>query len=420
MNLPPALHKITLTLYGKVIAAALESGRHHIVDMGICHGTQQFAANQQQKVTFSHGKAFQIGFLNFHGRNNGMVIRHILIGNGQRNQGIEITAGINGRQLCRQMDKDDCGFLHIRSQKAAVSTGIGQQLLFIEGLGIFQSLLGRIAEDPVCLPLQGGQVIELRGIFLLLLLGHRSTDHFAFRAIHQGRLCLGKVLEAFGQHFGSVQIQLHMVEFFLFEGGDPALTLHQHCQGRRLDTAHIQGAVVQNGEQTGSIDTNQPVGFLTAQGAMVQGIVLAAGAQFLETFPDRAVLHGRDPEAFHRLCASGHAIDQPEDKFTLTARVTGIDDGIHIGTVHKVAEIVKSILFARCQYISERLREDGKIIIMPLFIAFIITGRVHGRYQMAHTPGNDKTVAFIKAIGPGYCTQGRSDRFCYTQFFCYN
>ena len=113
-----------------------------------------------------------------------MMVRHILIGNGQRYQGIEITAGIERRQLCRQMDKDGCGFFHICSQKAAVSTGISQQLLFVERLGIFQSLLGRIAENPVCFPLQGGQIIELRGIFLLLLLGHRSTDNFAFRAIH--------------------------------------------------------------------------------------------------------------------------------------------------------------------------------------------------------------------------------------------
>ena len=211
-----------------------------------------------------------------------------------------------------------------------------------------------------------------------------------------------------------------MMEFLLFECGDPALTLHQHCQGRRLDTTYIQGAVVQNREQTGCIDPYQPVCFLAAKGTMVQGIVLAAGAQFLETFPDRAVLHGRDPKAFHRLCASGHAVDQPEDQLTFTACITGVDNGIHVGTVHKAAEIVKSILLARCQYISERLREDGQIIITPLFIAFIVTGRIHGGHQMAHTPGNDQTVALIKAIGPGCCTQGRSDRFCYTRFFCDN
>ena len=203
MDLPPALHKITLALHGEVIAAALEGGRNHIVNVGICHGAQQLAADQQQKVSLTHGKDFQIGFLNFHGGDDGMVVRHILIGYGKVNHRIEIAASIEGRQLCRQMDNDRCSFRHIRGQIPAVSTGIGQQLLFIEGLGIFQSLLGRIAEDPVCFPLQGGQVIELRGIFLLLLLGDGGTDHFAFGTVDQCGLRLGKVLEAFGQNFGA-------------------------------------------------------------------------------------------------------------------------------------------------------------------------------------------------------------------------
>ena len=209
-----------------------------------------------------------------------------------------------------------------------------------------------------------------------------------------------------------------MMEFLLFECGDPAVTLHQHSKGGCLDTAHIQGPVVQHREQTGGIDTHQPVGLLAAQGAMVQGIIIPAGAQFAKTFPDRPVLHRRDPQSFHGLGAAGHTVHQPEDQLTFTACVAGVDNGIHIRPVHKGAEIVERILFARCQHITEGLREDGQIVITPLFIAFIVTGSIHRGHQMAHAPGNDQTVALIKAIGPGCCTQGRSNRFCYTRFFC--
>ena len=299
------------------------------------------------------------------------------------------------------MDDQVSSLGHIRGQIPAVSTGIGQQLLFVEGLCIVQGLLGRVAKDTVCFPLQGGQVIELGGILLLLLPDSRSTDHRIFRTVGQRGLRLGKILESLGQCFHAIQFQLHMIEFLFFEHGDLAVTLHQHGQGRRLDTAHIQSAVVQNGEQTGGIDAHHPIRFLATQGTMVQGIVVTSGAQIPEPLTDCAVLHGRDPQAFHRLAASGHAINQPEDQLSLPAGITGIDDRIHIRTVHKGAEIVVGILLTRCQHIAERLREDGQIIVVPFLETLVITGCVHRGHQMTHAPGNDQAVALIIAIGPG-------------------
>ena len=46
---------------------------------------------------------------------------------------------------------------HAAHQIPAVRPGLVHQLLTIERLGVVQGLLGRAAEHPVCLPLQGGE-----------------------------------------------------------------------------------------------------------------------------------------------------------------------------------------------------------------------------------------------------------------------
>ena len=61
---------------------------------------------------------------------------------------------------------------HIRSQVTAVRPRIGAELLFIEVLQIVQGLLGCEPQQPVGVPLEGGQVIEAGGFSDLSL---RST-----------------------------------------------------------------------------------------------------------------------------------------------------------------------------------------------------------------------------------------------------
>ena len=90
--------------------------------------------------------------------------------------------------------------------------------------------------------------------------------------------------------------------------------VHQHGKGGGLDTPHIQGAVVEDGEQPGSVDPDEPVRFLAAEGGLIQRVILRAGAQVLEALPDRRVLHGGDPQAGEGLLASRHLIGQPEDE----------------------------------------------------------------------------------------------------------
>ena len=106
-----------------------------------------------------------------------MVVGYILIGDHGLHQREEVCEAIKGRQLCRQVDHAGSRFCHVGGQIPAVRAGIGQQLLFVEALGVVKGLLRRVSEQAVCLTLQGGKIIELRRLFLLLLLRDRSTGN---------------------------------------------------------------------------------------------------------------------------------------------------------------------------------------------------------------------------------------------------
>ena len=134
---------------------------------------------------------------------------------------------------------------------------------------------------------------------------------------------------------------------------------------------------------------------------MIQCFIIGAGAQIRKTLSDSAVLHRGNPKTEDRLAAAGHFIHQSENQLTFTPGVTGIDDGIHVGAVHQGTEIFKSVLLARRQHITERLRQNGKIIIAPFLETLVIAARIHRGYQVSHAPGYKKFVALIKAIGPG-------------------
>ena len=329
------------------------------------------------------------------------MVGHILVRYDQLHQGEETAAPVKWRHLRRQVDHTGGRFRHIGGKVSAVSTGIGQQLLFVEALGVVKGLLRRVSEQAVCLTLQGGKVIELRRLFFFLLFCDRGTGDGRTLAHDRCLFRLRWIGELFRHRLGSIQRQAQQMIFFLVKQRDLCVTLCQHCQRRCLHTANIQGAVIENGEKACGIDPHQPIRFLAAEGRLIQGFIIGAGAQIRKTLPDSAVLHRRNPEAKDRLAAAGHFIHQAEDQFSFTPGITGIDDGIHIGAVHQGTEIFKSILFAGCQHIAERLRQNGKIVIAPFLEMLVIAASIHRGYQVSHAPGYEKAAALIKAIGPG-------------------
>ena len=178
-----------------------------------------------------------------------MVVRHLLVIHQRRNIGEKLRADVEGRHPCRQMQDHRGGLRHVAGQIPAVCAGIGQQLLFIERLSVVQGLFGRVAEHPVCLPLQGGQVVQL-GRLLRLFLPHQGYTHglLPVTGVPDGLGILHN-RDFFRNRLDPLQRQPHMMVFLLAEQDDLAVPVGQHCQGGRLHPPHIQGAVVQHREQ---------------------------------------------------------------------------------------------------------------------------------------------------------------------------
>ena len=93
----------------------------------------------------------------------------------------------------------------------AVRTGISQQLLFVEALGVVKGLLRRIAENAVCLPLQGGQVIEFWGLFLLFLTGDGGTHRRSAGTHRLHRMGILRRNDLLRNCLCSIHLQAHMV-----------------------------------------------------------------------------------------------------------------------------------------------------------------------------------------------------------------
>ena len=141
------------------------------------------------------------------------------------------------------------GLRHVAGQIPAVCAGIGQQLLFVERLGVVQGLLGCVTEYPVCLPLQGGQVVQL-GRLLRLFLPHQGYTHglLPVTGVPDG-LGILQGNNAVADRLGPLQRQTHMMVFLLAEQDNLAVPIGQHRQSGCLHPPHIQGAVVQHREQ---------------------------------------------------------------------------------------------------------------------------------------------------------------------------
>jgi len=346
-----------------------------------------------------------------------VVVGYLLVIHQRRNIGEKLRAGIEGRHPCRQMQYNRGSLRHVNRQIPAVRAGIGQQLLFIERLCVVQGLFGRVAEHPVCLPLQGGQVVQFGRLLRLFLPHHGYTGCFFTIASVPDGLGILNSRNFFRNRLGSLQRQTHMMVFLLAEQNDLAVPVGQHRQGGRLHPPHIQGAVVEDREQAACVDANEPVRLLAAERRLIQRIIVPAGAQIGKALPDRRILHRRNPEAGERLGTSSSLIDQPENQLTFASCVAGVDQFRHIGALHQGAENVELGGLFLGHHIAEGSGQDGKVLIPPLLVAVIVGGRIRQSHQMPDAPGNEPAAALKIAVGPGCDTQGRRDTLCYTRFF---
>ena len=204
--------------------------------------------------------------------------------------------GADGRRLLHAADSGSGGdkagdaALHIVGQEAAVGARVGTELLFVEGLEIVEGLLRGVAENAVGVALEGGQVVE-RGRFLRLFLVFRAFDccRLALAGVGDGVGILPVLHSAC--RGGKAAIELNGVERFCRKCGDLRLTLYQQRQRGRHDAPDVQCASIRQGKIPRGVDTNQPIGLGTAQGGLMQAVIVAPRPKLLEAAADGIILH---------------------------------------------------------------------------------------------------------------------------------
>ena len=217
LDSPPALGKHLLSFCREGMSAAVKDSRDRLIYERLCRRAQQLAADQQKDIALAHRQRRYIRLFQLQGGNQGVVVGYLLVVHQRQNIGKKLRAGVEGRHPRRQMQDHGGVFRHVNRQIPAVRAGIGQQLLFIERLGVVQGLLGRVAEYPVCLPLQGGQVVQF-GRLLRLFLPHQGYTHglLPVTGVPDG-LGVLRGNNAVADRLGLLQRQPHMMVFLLAE-----------------------------------------------------------------------------------------------------------------------------------------------------------------------------------------------------------
>ena len=235
---------------------------------------------------------------------------------------------------CTAHDGRDRG-QHIVSQKAAVGSGIGTELLFIKRLQTIQRLLRRVAEQPVCVALERGQIIKRRGFLALFLPVELGNDGVLAFAGVKRRVRVGFILEFLADSRKIREGQRCRVVALGLERTNFRVTTDDERQRRRHHTPDVQRAMIQNRKQPRGVDAHQPVCLGAAERRVVQPVIFRAVMQVRESIHDRVVLHRGQPQTLHWLFTSGLLVDIPENGFALAPGVTAVDDLGHVLALHE-------------------------------------------------------------------------------------
>ena len=189
---PPAglLHRAAFG--GELRASALHGDSGFGVGIGRGHRAQQAQGHQLQNGPFAHRQSRQVRLPDVSGGDHRMVVGHFLVVDDRRRIAGNGDALAERHGVGDQVHQHRQALGHVGSQVAAVGPGIGTELLFIEVLQVVQGLLGRIPQQAVGIPLEGGQVIE----------GGRLLGFvFAFHPLDRGRAALASTFQLFGGSF---------------------------------------------------------------------------------------------------------------------------------------------------------------------------------------------------------------------------
>ena len=390
---PPAGIHDRAAFCAEAVPGTFQRYRRFRVFIGLRDGAEQTQGDQFQHSTLTGGQASERGFFEIGGGNDCVVIGDLFIVDDLRSVHMDRDAA--HLRHCRSCIVYECSqtVCHIRGQIPAVGARIGAELLFIEALEVVQRLLGGEAKNPVCVTLQGGEVIKRRRLFGFVP-ALQLCDHSGLigAGLAQG-LGIRFAFHAFASSIKPRKPQRDRIERLRLESVDFRFPLYNQRQRGRHHTANIQRAVIENGEKPRGVDAHQPVGLAAAERRRIEIVVCAAVFERFKALADRRIFHRRDPQALHRLVAFVEQIDRAEDGLALTPGVAGVDDLAHIRPVHERVEQGKLLCLVPGNGILPALRQDGQIVIAPFGILFVVGGGFGQLGQMPKAPGHDVAAA---------------------------
>ena len=393
VDLFPAGDKHGLSLGGELVPGAGKYRSHDFVFMECSHRAEQFGADKVHQLAFTLGKAGEALFYKFGCGKDGVVVRYLFAVQHPahfRSQRKSLGKGQQPQQIRHKML---CCLAHILGQILAVGAGIGQQFLFIKLLGIVKGLLCREAEQAVCLPLQGSQVIKFGRLFRLFLSPNGRADCICTCAFFFERICGFCIRNASAVRFQAAGLDADRIILFFLEAQDFCIPVHQHFQCRGLHPAYRQGFVIQHRKQSRCIDTHQPICLCTAEGRLIQSIIVRIRAQVCKALPDGGILHAGNPEPLYRFRATGHLVDETENQFSLPACIGRGGHTIHIGAVEQGTQNFKLLFLLVRDNELPRLGQDGQIFVPPLAVFFIVLARLGKGHQMPDAPADQIPAA---------------------------
>ena len=145
----PAIMQYGFSLGRERSAATVQFNDCLCVSVRISHSHEKAGGNQLQNCKLSLGKLVQIAFLQFSGRDNGMVVCDLFVIHNLLRMDRYVIHTWGGECVESHIYEVWQIVCHIVRQVSAVGTGISDQLLFIEVLGVIQCLLCRIAQHTV-------------------------------------------------------------------------------------------------------------------------------------------------------------------------------------------------------------------------------------------------------------------------------
>ena len=227
-----------------------------------------------------------------------------------------------------------------------VGSRVGQRLvLLVKGLGDAEGSLGREAETTITFSLEGREVEEARGAFLLGLAFVGDDADAELERLFGHLAGLGFVVEAFGflavghagdlggaavAPLGDTEVSFDLPKGLGYEITDLELALDDQHERRGLHASDREdlalGSTDADRPSAAAVHADQPVSLGAADRGTQEAGLGRLGEQVGEGFGNRRIGHAGQPEPANRQLAAGELVDVVEDELAFAAGIARIDN----------------------------------------------------------------------------------------------